>query len=118
LNTAPPPSPATAELSHAQYCAAYANGEIRVDIDTVLAYRYLSARLLLPLVMLSVLGMGVSVALALHWFPGVLLVVLGFALPRLTRMSAPSFLMSRSLADPTVYEDARRLDILRIVPVE
>lgn len=90
-------------------------GDIRVDIEPQLAYRYLSARMLLPLVMLAILGLGVSVAVAVHWFPGVLLVITGFALPRLTRMSAASFLVTRSLADQDLYADLLRLGILRVV---
>ncbi len=107
-----------AGLSHEQYCRAYARGEIRVLIDPTLAYRYVSARMLLPLVMLAVLGLGTALALAVHWFPGVLLVVAGFALPRLTRMSAPTFLMTRSLAEPALYEDSLRLGILKVAPVD
>ena len=120
MNAAPPPADTQPSpvLDHGGYCAAYARGEIRVDIDPQLAYRYLSARMLLPLVMLSVLGIGVAVALSLHWFPGVMLIVAGFVLPRLTRVSAPAFLMARSLADPVVYEDARRLGILAVVRVD
>ena len=118
MNT-PAQDPGTlSALTHEQYCRAYASGEIRVLIEPPLAYRYLSARMLLPLVMLCVLGIGVAVALAVHWFPGVLLVVAGFALPRLTRMSAPTFIMTRSLADPGLYEDTRRLGILKVTPVD
>jgi len=111
-------SPAGLALTHAQYRDAYARGDIGVRIDPVLAYRYLSARMLLPLVMLAVLGIGTSVALAIHWFPGVLLVIAGFLLPRLTRMSAAQFVMSRSLTDPLIYDDALRLGILHIVPAD
>ena len=46
-----------------------------------------------------------------------MLVVAGFVLPRLTRVSAPAFLMARTLADPVVYEDARRLGILAVVHI-
>lgn len=104
-------------MDHERFRAAFARGEIRVEIEPGLAYRYLAARMLLPLVMLSVLGIGVAVALSLHWFPGALLVLAGFAMPRLTRMSAPSFLVSRSLADATLYADLLRLGILRVVDV-
>jgi hypothetical protein len=100
---------------HAEYRAAFVRGDIRVDIEPQLAYRYLSARMLLPLVMLAILGLGVSVAVAVHWFPGVLLVIAGFALPRLTRMSAAGFLVTRSLSDQDLYADLLRLGILRVV---
>ncbi len=105
----------TTALDHAAYRAAYGRGEIRVDIEPQLAYRYLSARMLLPLVMLALLGVGVALAMAVHWFPGVLVIIAGFVLPRLTRMSAAGFLMARSLDDATVYADLVRLGILRVV---
>lgn len=104
-------------MSHGAYRAAYDRAEIRVDIDPALAYRYLSARMLLPLLMLALMGAGMSVALTVHWFPGILLVAFGFVVPRLTRLSAPAFMMSRSLADPAVYEDLSRLGILKVVRV-
>jgi hypothetical protein len=102
-------------LPHSEYRSAYARGDIRVDIEVQLAYRYLSARMLLPLVMLAILGIGVSVAVGVHWFPGVLLIIAGFALPRVTRMSAAGYLMTRSLNDPVLYDDLHRLGILRVV---
>jgi hypothetical protein len=102
-------------MTHAEYQKAYRRGEIRVDIEPVLAYRYLSARMLLPLVMLALAGAGIAVAMSVHWFPGVLLVIAAFAVPRLTRMSAASFVMTRSLDDPALYDDLTRLGILRIV---
>ena len=101
-------------MGHAAYRQAWAEGSIRVDIDPRGAYRYLAAQALLPLVQLAVLGIGVGIALLLHWFPGVLVIVAGFLLPRLSRASAPAFMLKRSLEDAAVYEDLVRHGILRV----
>ncbi len=101
-------------MDHAAYRQAWAEGGIRVDIDPRGAYRYLAAQALLPLVQLAVLGMGVGVALMLHWFPGVLVIIAGFLLPRMCRASAPAFMLKRSLEDGAVYQDLVRHGILRV----
>jgi len=107
--------PAPGNLDHAAYRAAWARGEIRVDIDPPGAYRYLAAQMLLPLVQLAALGAGVGTALLVHWFPGVLVIIAAFLLPRLSRASAPAFMLKRSLEDATVYDDLVRHGILRVV---
>jgi hypothetical protein len=99
---------------HPAFRQAWARGGIRVDIEPVRAYRYLAGMALLPLVQLAVLGIGVGLALMLHWFPGVLVVVAGFLLPRLTRASAPAFLLRRALEDAAVYDDLVRHRILTV----
>ncbi|MCE2946458.1 MAG: hypothetical protein ACK515_05455 [bacterium] len=101
-------------LTHAGFRQAWADGGIRVDIDPRGAYRYLAAQMLLPLVQLAVLGIGVGMALLLHWFPGVLVIIVGFLLPRLSRASAPAFMLKRALEDDKVYDDLVRSGILRI----
>lgn len=107
--------PLHAAMDHDAYRQAWSEGRIRVDIDPRGAYRYLAAQALLPLVQLATLGIGVGVALLLHWFPGVLVIIAGFLLPRLTRASAPAFMLRRSLEDAAVYEDLVRHGILRVV---
>jgi len=102
-------------MSHDDYRAAYERAEIRVDFDRALAYRYVSARLLLPLVRLALMGAGLALAMTVHWLPGLLLIVSGFIIPRLTWLSAPKYMMGRSLADRAVYEDLSRLGILKVV---
>ena len=108
-------NPGHVTMDHAGYCAAWAQGSIRVDIDPKGAYRYLAAQMLLPLVQLAALGAGVGIALLLHWFPGVLVIIAAFLLPRLSRASAPAFMLKRSLEDPAVYDDLVRHGILRVV---
>jgi hypothetical protein len=50
-------------VTHDEFAEAYRAGSIRVEIDRAAAARYMSGRLLLPLVMLPILGIGV----ALDW---------------------------------------------------
>lgn len=108
-------NPGQVAMDHAAYREAWAQGGIRVDIDPKGAYRYLAAQMLLPLVQLAAMGSGVGIALLLHWFPGVLVIIAAFLLPRLSRATAPAFMLKRSLEDPAVYDDLVRHGILRVI---
>jgi len=50
-------------VTHGEFVAAYARGELKIEIEPRSAARHLSARLLLPFVMMPVLGIGVALAL-------------------------------------------------------
>lgn len=104
-------------MSHADFVAAYARGEIRIEIDPQGAARHLSARLLLPFVMMPVLGVGVALALVGWIFSGFAVIALGIIVPQLIKRSAPHFLLTQALGDAAVYEDATRSGVLRVTPV-
>ncbi len=104
-------------MTHAEFTAAYARGEIKVEVDPKEAARFLSARLLLPLFMMPVLGIGVALALVGWIFTGLAVIALGIIAPRLIKRSAPHFVLQQALNDPAVYEQVTRTGLLRIVPV-
>jgi hypothetical protein len=104
-------------MTHAEFVAAYGRGEIRVEIDPRGAARLLSARLLLPFVMMPVLGIGVALALVGWIFSGFAVIALGIIAPQLIKRSAPHFLITQALEDAAVYEDATRSGVLRVVEV-
>jgi hypothetical protein len=103
-----------AAMTHAEFVAAFRAGRIRVDIDPAAAGRFLSARLMLPLFMLPVLGAGVAAALAGWLWSGLAVIAAGILAPRLIKRSAPRFVITQALADAAFYADARDQGLLRI----
>jgi hypothetical protein len=104
-------------MTHTEFVAAYARGEIKVEVDPQGAARHLSARLLLPFVMMPVLGIGVALALLSWVFSGFAIIALGIIAPQLIKRSAPHFVFQQALNDPAVYEDITKSGLLRITPV-
>ena len=104
-------------MTHAEFVAAYQRGEIKVEFEPKSAARFLSARLLLPLVMMPILGIGIAIALVGWFFTGLAIIALGILVPQLIKRSAPHFLLQQCLADEPVYEELTRSGVLRVTPV-
>ena len=104
-------------MTHSEFTAAYAHGEIKVDVDPKEAARFLSARLLLPLFMMPVLGVGVALALLGWIFTGLAILALGIIAPRLIKRSASHFVFQQALNDPVVYKEVTKSGLLRVVPI-
>ena len=113
--SAPAQDPATAQavMTHAEFRDAYASGRVRLEIDPALAARFVSGRLLLPLFMLPVLGIGVGIALLGWVITGLALIAAGIIVPRLIKRGAPHFILTQALADERFYDDAVREGVLR-----
>ena len=101
-------------MTHDEFVAAYTNGAVRVTIDPVAAAKYVSARLLLPFVMMPVIGIGIALVLVGWLVTGFLVIGLGMIVPRLIKRSAPNFVLMQSLQDETVYNEVRAAGILQI----
>ncbi len=104
-------------MTHAEFVAAYHAGTIRVDIDRTDAARYVSARLLLPLVKLPVLGLGVALALTGWIWIGLGIIGAATVAPMLIRRSAPHFILTHALEDAKFYGDVAASGLLQIVKV-
>jgi hypothetical protein len=104
-------------VTHAEFVAAHARGEIKIEIDPRAAQGFLSARLLLPLVMMPVLGVGIALALIGWIYTGLAVIALGVIVPKLIKRSAPLFLVQDALKDPAVYEELVRQNIMRTTAV-
>ncbi len=104
-------------MTHAEFVAAYAGGRVKVAIDPAAASKYLSARLLLPLLMLPVLGIGVALALTGRIWTGLAIIAAGIIVPRLIKRSAPHFILTQALQDEKIYGEVTRAGILQITPV-
>ena len=105
-------------MTHSEFTAAYARGEIKVEVDPKGAARFLSARLLLPLIMMPVVGIGVALALVGWLFTGLLVIVLGIIAPRLIKRAAPHFVFQQALNDPAIYEEVTKSGLLRVVRID
>jgi hypothetical protein len=102
-------------VTHAEFVEAYRAGAIRVHIDRAAAARYLSARLLLPLVMLPILGIGVALALVGWIWTGLAIVAGGTIAPIIIKRSAPHFVITQALQDSASYDDVVASGLLQIV---
>ena len=85
-----------------------------MQFDARGAARLLSARLLLPLMTLPVLGLGVGLALMGWVWSGLSIIALGIIVPRLIKRSAPHFLLTQVLHDPQLYDEACQSGVMRI----
>ncbi|MGQ0749275.1 MAG: hypothetical protein ACT4PS_01950 [Betaproteobacteria bacterium] len=101
-------------MTHSEFQQAYAAGRVKVAVDRTAAARYLSARLLLPLVMLPVLGAGVALALVGWIWTGLALIAAGIIVPRLIKRSAPHYILTEAIRNERIYEELTGADILRV----
>jgi hypothetical protein len=101
-------------VTHNEFVSAYRDGRITVKFDLALAGKFLSARLLLPLMMLPLLGIGVGLALIGWLWTGLMVIFAGILVPRLIKRSAPHFLLTQMLNDESLYADAQRAGIMRV----
>lgn len=101
-------------MTHAEFVSAHRTGTLHVRIDPQRASRYVSARLMLPFMMLPVLGTGAALALIGWVWTGLAVIALGIALPRLIKRSAPHFLLTQALQDENLYRELIAAKVLEI----
>lgn len=92
-------------MTHEEFVRAYRDGRLDVRIDRGAAARIMSARTLLPFVLLPLLGLGVALALVGHLITGSLIFLAALALRFVVRSSSRGFVLSRSLQDRAFYEE-------------
>ena len=102
-------------MSHEEFVAAYASGRIRVQVDRERAAKLVSARLMLPFVLLPLLGVAVALALTGRLFGGIGLFLAVLAFRYAVRASSQGFVLSRALQDPVFYEGVRAAGTLSVV---
>ncbi len=101
-------------MIHAEFVSAHRAGTLHVSIDPQRASRYVSARLMLPFMMLPMLGAGVALALIGWVWTGLAVIALGIFLPRLIKRSAPHFLLTHALRDENLYRELIAAGVLDI----
>lgn len=101
-------------MTHAQFVAAYRESRLRAEIDREAAARMVSARLMLPLVLLPLLGIAVALALLGRYVLGGLVFAAALALRYAVRRTAPGFVLQRALEDERFYAEALAAGLLQI----
>lgn len=101
-------------MPHAEFVAAWRDGRVAVRIDPERAPRFVSARLLLPLVLLPALGAAVAFALTGFVLIGLALGAAALLLRYLVRRSSAGFVLTRALQHERFYRDAVAERVLRI----
>jgi len=101
-------------MTHEEFVTAYSAGELKPVIDAPAAARYVSARLLLPFVMMPVIGIGIALALTGWLVTGFVVIGLGMVVPRLIKRSAPNFVLMQSLQDEKIFNEVVTAGILRV----
>jgi hypothetical protein len=101
-------------MTHEEFVRAYREGWLRVGVDARAAARIVSARLMLPFVLLPLLGLGVALALTGYLVPGIAVFAAALALRFLVRVSSRGFVLSRALQDRAFYEEAVAKRVLLI----
>lgn len=104
-------------MTHAEFVAAYASGRVRVDIDRAAAARFMSARLLLPFVMLPVLGIGTALALTGSMWIGLGMIGVGTIAPIIIKRSAPHFILTNAVDDAKFYDEVATRGLLTLTNV-
>lgn len=102
-------------LTHAEFVAAYRDGSVIVNFDPKAAAKFLSGRLLLPLFMMPVLGIGVALALVGWVWTGLLVIALGIIVPRLIKRGAPHFLIQQAMGDASLYQELLHNGVMELV---
>ena len=103
-------------MTHNEFVEAYRAASIRVHIDHPTAARYMSDRLLLPLVILPVLGIGVGLALVGWIWTGLALIGAATIAPMLIKRTAPHFIITQALQDRQFYDEVASTGLIEIVP--
>ncbi len=112
MDTAPA-APALS-LSHRDFVTAFHDSTITVTFDPKGAARLISGRLLLPLFMMPVLGIGVGLALTGWVWTGLSVIALGIIAPRLIKRGAPRFLMQQMMDDEGLYREVLHAGIMHV----
>jgi hypothetical protein len=101
-------------MTHEEFIAAYRSGTIRVRVDRQRAAKLVSARLMLPFVLLPLLGLAVALALTGRLFGGIAVFLLVLALRYAIRASSQGFVLSRALQNPDFYEEVVGAGVLSV----
>ena len=101
-------------MTHAEFVHAHRNGTLRVVCNPQRAASFLSARLLLPFMMMPVIGVGIALALTGRMWVGLAVIAVGIIVPRLIKRSAPQFLLAQALHDEKLYLELTQSGVMAV----
>jgi hypothetical protein len=99
-------------LTHSEFVTAYTGGRLRVDVDPKAAAKFVSARMLLPWVLLPLFGLAVASALNGAWIFCAIFFLGALGLRTLSRTTAPGYILHRALQDAAFYREVAALGLL------
>ena len=99
---------------HDEFVAAWRAGRLQVHVDRGRAAHFISARLLLPLVLLPLLGVAVALALLGFLIAGIGLFAAAFALRFAVRAASRGFVLRRALEEPGFYREALDAEVIKV----
>jgi hypothetical protein len=100
--------------SHDEFVQGYRAGRLRVHVDAKRAADFMSARLLLPLILLPVFGIAVGLAVLGLLLAGGAVLVAAIAVRALIRRSSRGFVIARALQRDDFYREALESGALRV----
>jgi hypothetical protein len=100
-------------MTHAEFVAAHRAGRLQAQVDRDAAARLVSARFMLPFVLLPILGIAVALALLGQVLIGALVFVAALALRFAVRRTAHGFVLHRALQDERFYAEALAAGLLK-----
>jgi len=99
-------------MTHAEFVDAWRGARVRVDAKG--AAQMVSARLMLPFVLLPVMGLGVALAIVGHYLLGGSIFAAALLLRYAVRRSAGGYVLQRALADERFYAEALEAGLIRL----
>jgi hypothetical protein len=101
-------------VTHGEFRSAFGEGRIRVSVDRARAVRLMSARLMLPFILLPLFGAAVALALTGAWLAGGLVFALAVVLRYVVRASSQGLVLTRALESAEFYRDAVAAGVISI----
>jgi len=105
---------AAATMTHREFMAAFRADRIRVRVPPAPAAKFISARMLLPWVLLPMLGLSVACALLHAWVIAAILFGLALVVRGAVRITAAGYVLQRAMTDPAFYAEAAGAGLLEI----
>lgn len=101
-------------MTHGEFRTAFGEGRIRVSVDRARARQLMSARLMLPFILLPLFGAAVALALTGAWIAGGMVFAFAVVLRYFVRASSQGMVLSRALQSAEFYRDAVASGVLSI----
>jgi hypothetical protein len=102
------------EFSHGEFVEGYRSGALKVHVDRKGAASFISARMLLPFILLPVFGVAVALALAGYLIAGIAVFAFGFLFRYFVRASSHGFVLVRALNQAKFYREAVAAGVIRL----
>ena len=101
-------------MTHTQFVAGLQSGRLQARIDPKAAARFVSARMLLPWLLLPLFGTAIALALSgrFAWGAGVLIAAI--ALRWLAASTSTGYVLHRAIGDARFFDDAFSAGVLQI----